>query len=90
MSDPFKSLQPGLESPATQLRSLTPNDVTDLDRPTRGLYLGSGGTVVVTLLGDATADKVTLVNLAAGGVHGLRVKRLWATGTDAADIVGIY
>lgn len=42
----------------------------------------------MTLVGDNEPN--TFNNLVAGVVHPLRAKRVYATGTDATDIVGVY
>lgn len=71
-----------------QLESVTPSDVTDLTRPTIGLYVGVTGNVAVIMAGDETDTAVTLVGLAAGIFHPLRVKRVMSTNTTATSIVG--
>jgi hypothetical protein len=74
--------------PARQAVAITPDDDTDLDDPTRGLYVGAAGDVAVILADDSAA--VTFTALAAGIVHPLAVKRVRATGTTAEDIIGVY
>lgn len=73
--------------PAENAFAVTPSDDTDLAEDTRGLYVGVSGDVKVDLVGGTT---VTFVGLAAGVLHPLRVKRVYETGTDAEDIVGVY
>jgi len=68
--------------------AITPNDSTDLTTPTRGLYVGASGDVSVILVGDT--NPVTLVGLAAGIVHPLRVRRVRSTSTSATSIVGVW
>lgn len=75
-------------APASKAAAITPSDSTDLGTPTRWLYLGVGGDVRVTLLDDA--NPVTFVGLAAGVVHPLRVKRVYAAQTTATNIIGVY
>ena len=73
--------------PAENAVSVTTNDSTDLATDARGVYVGVGGDLKVTLVGGTT---VTFANLAAGVIHPIQARRIWATGTDAADILGIY
>ena len=84
MADPFARRTPQLESPLAFAAAVTPNDSTDLATSSRALYVGASGAVKVTLVGGST---VTLVGLAAGVWHPMRVQRVWSTGTTAADIV---
>lgn len=87
MSDSFHEQRVELTSPCNNGFSIVPSDAVDLSRTTRGIYVGSSGDLNVTTKGG---DTVTLKNLAAGIVHPLRVSRVWATGTTATDIVGVY
>lgn len=77
----------GAESPAVNAFAVTPNDSTDLATATRGIYAGGAGDLKVTTLGG---DTVTFVGLAAGVIHPIRVARVFATGTTATNIVGVY
>ncbi|MDA5093071.1 hypothetical protein O2N63_03130 [Aliiroseovarius sp. KMU-50] len=86
--DTFKRRSAGITSPASNAFSVTPDDANDLPVVTRGLYLGETSTVQIVLQGDDTP--VTFTNLIGGVVHPLRVKRVYATGSTATDIVGIY
>lgn len=83
MSDPFENHVQGLESPATLLIAITPDDGTDLVRPSRAINVAQSGSVQVTTLGGSTAT----VYIAAGIGFPLRVSRIWATGTTATGIV---
>lgn len=73
--------------PAENAFAVTPNNDADLAEDTRGLYVGVSGDVKVDLVGGTT---VTFVNLAAGVIHPIRARRVYATGTDATSIVGVY
>lgn len=83
MSDPFANVTPGLESPATHLAAVTPNDSQDLTSASRGINVSGTGTVRVTTVGGDTAT----VYIAAGSAFPIRVTRIWATGTTATGIV---
>ena len=65
---------------------ITPSDTEDLDIPTRGLYVGVVGDVKVDMISGST---LTFVSMVAGIVHPLQVRRVYSTGTDATDIVGV-
>jgi hypothetical protein len=86
MIDTFEGFAPGLESPATRLKSVVPNDSVDLDHASRALNAAGAGLVRVTTLGG---DTETLF-LAAGIAFPLRVSRIWQTGTTATGIVVLY
>jgi hypothetical protein len=73
--------------PAEEYSAITPSDAANLAKPTRGLYVGVSGDLVVDSL---DGNQVTFVALAAGQLHPIRCTRVYATGTTATDIVGIY
>lgn len=74
--------------PAENAFAVTPNNDADLAEDTRGLYVGVSGDVKVDLVGGST--EITFVNLAAGVIHPIRARRVYATGTTATSIVGVY
>ena len=88
MSDPFATTSPGLSGPASHAFAVTPDDGSDLAVVTRGLYVGTGGDVSLVLKGDTAP--VSFVGVPDGSVLPLRTVRVRATGTTAADIVGLY
>jgi S-adenosylmethionine synthetase len=73
--------------PASRAFHVTPHDTNLCMHETRGLYLGTSGSVRVDM---ADGDSVTFANLAAGIIHPLRVTRVYATGTNATGIVGVW
>lgn len=75
-----------LSSPVTGAVAVTPSDSTDLAEISLNLYVGTAGTLKVTMLDGST---VTYGAIAAGR-HPLRVKRVWATDTSASNIVAEY
>ncbi|PLW77086.1 spike base protein, RCAP_Rcc01079 family [Cohaesibacter celericrescens] len=83
--DSFKNRTSGLDSPAYNGASLTPNDASDLTHVTRAVWVGTGGHLDVVL---ASGETVAFKN--ASGWMPLRVKRLNATGTTASDVVGVW
>lgn len=85
MTDKFGTFNDGLDSPASNAAALTPSDSTDLANVTRAVYVGTGGDLKVTMRGGQT---VTYKNLPQGITKPIRVARVWATGTTAADLMG--
>lgn len=86
MTDRFANVQPSLSGPASSGFAITPADATDLAEATRCLYVGSGGNIAVVMVSGAT---LTLKGIGDGTLLPLRVKRVLATGTSAAEIVGL-
>lgn len=73
--------------PAHRMSAVTPSNVTVLE-VTRGLYVGTGGSILVTPVdGDTT---VSFKNVADGTILPLQVTKVWNTGTTATDIVALY
>lgn len=62
-------------------------DYLELDEFSQGIYIGSGGDLVVTLERDD--DSVTFVGIGAGLTHAIKAKRIH-TSTTAGDIVVVY
>lgn len=71
-------------SPAARAASVTPSDSTQLPT-TRALYVGVGGTVVVTMLG---ADS-TFMNVPSGTILPIQVQKVKAA-TTATNILALY
>jgi hypothetical protein len=76
MSDRFSSHAPSLTGPASSGFAITPDDTLLLAETTRALFVGSGA--VLTF--EAVAD---------GAILPLRIVRVLATGTTAANIIGL-
>ncbi|WP_136443999.1 spike base protein, RCAP_Rcc01079 family [Pacificoceanicola onchidii] len=86
MSDYFSKYSRSITSPPFGGYAISPDDATDLSTVTRALNVGIAGAVRATLLDGS----VVTLNLAAGTVFPMRATRVWATGTTAGDIVGLY
>lgn len=86
MADLFETHTPGLESPASGLLSVTPDDGADLQTAARALNVAQSGLVQVTTTEGHTAT----VYIAAGIAFPLRAARVWASGTTATGIVALY
>lgn len=77
----------GLIDPAGGAMAVTPNDSADFEQVARGIYVGVSGDLKVDL---ADGDTVTFVTIAAGVIHPIQVRKVYATGTTATDIVAVY
>lgn len=86
MADEFENHTTSLTSPATAGETVVPSDQNDLTHCTRGLYVGATGAVVAVLV---SGDEVTLNDAQAGVIYPLRIRRVKATGTTAAGLVGL-
>lgn len=85
MTDRFASYKAGLESPASELFDIVPDDATDLPVSTRALNVAQSGTVRITTVTGTTAT----IYVAAGIAFPVRATRIHATGTAATGIVGL-
>lgn len=71
--------------------TLTPSDTMDLALYSRGIYVGTGGNIAVTMAGvDNVTSSVVFKNVASGTLLPLRVRRVWATNTTATDIIAVW
>jgi hypothetical protein len=86
MPDRFETVASGADSPATHGFAITPHDSTDLPEVTRAIYVGAPGSIAAVLLSGAD---ITLTGIAAGTILPLRLRRIKATGTSAAALVGL-
>lgn len=85
--DPFSQNSRAASDPARTAFVVTPHDADALAVLPRALYVGTGGTLVLRAA-DSTGD-VTLKNVASGQIIDLRALYVRATGTTAADLVGL-
>lgn len=72
-------------SPGVGGFAITPSDSEDLIKPVRGIYVGTTGDLKVT---KVNGDIMDYPNIAAGVIHPIAAKRVWATGTTASDLRG--
>jgi hypothetical protein len=86
MPDRFQNSSPSLSGPATHGFAVTPHDTNVLSETTRALYVGAAGTLAVVM---ASGASVTFSGLASGTVLPVRATKVMATGTTAADILGL-
>lgn len=86
MTDIFHDHHSGLESPATHVLSVTPDDANDLATACRAINVAQDGALRVTTVGGTTAT----LTVAAGTVMPVRARRIWQTGTTTTGIVVMY
>nr|DAL11089.1 MAG TPA_asm: hypothetical protein [Bacteriophage sp.] len=72
---------------ARRAAAVTTSDSAVSDDPTRALYVGGAGNVKVDMVSGGT---VTFSNVAAGTLLPIQVTRVYATGTTATLIIGLY
>lgn len=85
--DSFASFVDSPMAPASRCFAVVPSDEAELAEITKALYIGTAGDVVLRAV-EAAAD-VTFRNVPAGAMLDVRVRAVRATGTTAADIVGL-
>lgn len=85
--DNFSNSSDSLIAPAQFCFEITPSDTQELQVVTKAVYVGQGGDV--TLLAIDNASDVTFRNVPTGAILDVRVSAIRATGTSAADIVGL-
>lgn len=84
--DTFASADNTLHSPPTNIEEVVPSDVNDLAYLTIALNVATPGDVRVT----TDSGTISTVFVDAGVVFPIRVRRVWATGTTATGIRGLY
>lgn len=87
MVDNFQSYGDGLDAPAHSAFVVTTSDTVDLAVDTRAIYVCVGGDIKVNMAGSGT---VTFTAVPQGTVLPIRVSRIYATGTTATSMVGLY
>lgn len=76
------------QSAATNALQITPNDSVDLPQATRAIYIGGSGTL--TVMFNGTNSIVTYPAVAAGSSLPISVRRVYASGTSATGLVGMW
>ena len=87
MTENFQGRADQLSAPARCGFAIAPSDATDLTAETRAIYVGTGGDLTLVL---ASGDQVTLTGIGGGMLLPVRARRVKATGTSAAQLVGLY
>lgn len=84
------------DSPNSTGFAITPDDTHDLGDPagsnatgafTWGIFVGGAGNLKVDLVNGGT---VTFTGMLVGTFYPLRIKRVYATGTSATLLIGLY
>lgn len=83
----FESSADSLTAPAQTCFAIQPHDDLELSTYTKAIYIGQSGDIVVRSVRSDT--DVTFRNVPAGYILDVRIKAVRATGTTAADIVGL-
>lgn len=86
MSDMFENVN-GLADPARHAFSITPHATNAVQPLPKAVFIGTGGTLVGRPAGSDS--DVTFKNLASGQILPVRLQYVRASGTTAADIVGL-
>lgn len=87
MSDPFQGSADAAFAPATRAAAIVPDDTNPLADIPKGLFVGTGGTLVMRGVADQ-ADQ-TWRNVPSGSVLPFRARFVRASGTTAADILAL-
>ena len=82
----YSSYDRGLNAPAADAFSITPNDGADLATVARAIYVGGAGNLEVVTLAGTT---VNFTGLGSGTTLACSVRRVRATNTTATNIVGL-
>ncbi len=85
--DTYKNTMGGLESPAREAMSVTPNDAVDITHTSRAIYVGVSGDITVHMADETTA---VVFKSVPAGILPVRVDRILATGTSASDLVALW
>lgn len=85
MVDKFATYSSGLDSPASDVFPITPDDASDLAVATRAIRADTGGDVVlVTMSGNERTCRFS-----DGETRPIRATRVKATGTTASGLEGM-
>jgi hypothetical protein len=84
--DKFANIAQSPTLPASGLGTISPNDGADLEQVTLALNVATPGIVRVTTNDGSVGE----VFIEAGTAFPLRVRRVWAAGTTATGIRGLY
>lgn len=79
-----------VDAPAGKAFAITPSDAVDLEKTTRGIWLGTAGNIKVIMADDTEADAVTFQNVQDGTFLPFRIRRVYSTGTNVTGIIGVH
>lgn len=86
MADAFSGYADAPDGPSRAPFAITPHDSNELPAIPKGIYVGTGGDVVLRGA-DGGAD-VTYKNLPSASYIAVRARYVRSTGTTAANLVG--
>jgi hypothetical protein len=91
MTDTFNNTN-GETAPAHNAFVVTPSNTTDFkddagEYVPRAIYVGVSGNITVDMLGNGTSILFSNVPV---GMWSIRVSKIYATGTTATNMVGVY
>lgn len=87
MADAYAQVAPSLCEPPSNGLAVTADDEVIFEQPTRMLWIGEAGDVTVRLMGGS---QVNFVDCRAGSLLPARVDKVFATGTTAGSILGLW
>jgi len=86
------SLRVQLQGPLVPIQgafAITAHDTNELANVTRAIWVGTTGNIKVVFAEDTTAEAVTL-NAVPVGMYSWAVRQVYATGTTASNLLGLY
>lgn len=81
--------KPSTPYQARKAKAVTPSDTADLSPYAKAIYVGGAGDVRCILVDSSDLEAVTFVGMAVGW-HPIQVRRVFATGTTATNIVAVW
>lgn len=90
-TDQFGAYADNVSAPCRRWVALTPSDTTDLTDLPKAIYVGTGGDISMIGVSAPTGSAgVVWKGVPAASLIPVRPRRILATGTTAADLVGCY
>ena len=86
-TDGFLLAPDEVSAPSRLQFAISPHDTNPISPIPKAIYIGTGGTI--TLRGVDSQNDVVLKNVANGQILDIRAQYVRATGTTAADMVGL-
>ncbi|MFK5980274.1 MAG: hypothetical protein QM488_15435 [Rhizobiaceae bacterium] len=86
MKDRFETRSADINGSAVDGFAITPDDASELDEITRAIFIGTAGDVAIVL---ASNTELLFRNVGSGTILPIRARFVKATGTSAADLLGL-
>ncbi len=86
-TDPYSGTSATVQTSATNGFAITPSDSVDLTVLPKAISATTDGIIRCTLSGMTDG---TFIDVPSSGYASIRCKRVWATGTTATGLVGLY